>query len=207
MKRFALLAFCAIGMAQADIVPMLVGTGGVNCGVQSGVWGCDYSYTAQLHDSAMLTADQQEHDEYFTIYDFNGYISGSAVAPGPGLWTVSEQNVGVTPSRILMGADDDPAIANVTFEYVGAADVAGGSSLGTFTLRSRFGPDVTGSHFTSQATHRIVSPNSPSWIQNIGHVDVPVPFRSDVEPIPEPMSMALIGSGLAGIGLFRRVRK
>ena len=154
--------------AQADIVLMLVGSGGVNRCVQSGVWGCDYSYTAQLHDRAMLTADQSKHDEYFTIYDFNGYIAGSAVARGSNLWDISEQDTNITPSHIALGADDDPLIANVAFTYVGTADVAGGSELGTFILRSRFGPDVTGSHFTSQATHRIVSPNSPSWIQNIG---------------------------------------
>ena len=207
MKKLALLAFCAIGMAQADIVPMLVGTGGVGCGIESGVWGCNYSYTATLHDRAMLTADQSEHDEYFTIYDFNGYIAGSAAAPGVGLWMISEQVSGVTPSKIALGADDDAAIMNITFTYVGGADVPGGSELGTFTLRSQYGPAVTGSHFTSQATHRIVSPNAPSWIQNVGHVDVPVPFRSDVEPVPEPMTMGLIGSGLVGLGLFRRFRQ
>lgn len=202
MKRLALLAFCAIGMAQADIIPMLVGSGGVNCGVQGGVWGCDYSYTASLHDDAMLTADQSEHDEYFTLYDFNGYIGGSAAAPGSGLWTISEQNSGVTPSDIRGENFDDPSVVNVTFTYIGNADVAGGSDLGTFTLRSQYGPAVKTGRFTSQATHT----NSPLWVQNTGHVDVPVPFRSDVEPIPEPMTMALIGSGLAGLGLFRRFR-
>lgn len=206
MKKLVLLGFCAIGLAQADIIPMLVGSGGVNCGVQGGTWGCDYSYTAQLHDDSQLTATQSDHEEYFTIYDFNGYIGDSAVAPGVNLWVVTAQNVGVTPSHINMTADDDPNVVNVTFTYVGNANVAGGSELGTFTLRSQFGPAVTTGHFASQATHAILSPNSPTWIQNVGHVDVPVPFRSDVEPIPEPMTMALIGSGLAGLGLFRRVR-
>src|SRR5688572_16916126 len=179
MKKFALLAFCAIGMAQADIIPMLVGSGGVNCGVQGGVWVCDYSYTARLHADAMLTADQTEHDEYFTIYDFNGYIAGSATPPGPSLWSVSEQALGITPSHIDMGAADLPG-TNITFMYVGAADVAGGSNLGTFTLRSQFGPGIVPGFFSSQATHEIVTPNAPSWIQNVGHVDLPSPFRSDV---------------------------
>jgi hypothetical protein len=206
MKKFALLAFCAVGMAQADIIPMLVGSGGVNCGVQGGVWGCDYSYTARLHDDAMLTADQTEHDEYFTIYDFNGYILGSAAAPGVGLWTVSEQASGITPSHINMGAEDDP-VMNITFTYVGGADVAGGTNLGTFMLRSIYGPGVVASHFSSQATHEIVTPNAPSWVQNVGHVDVPSPLGQDVPEIPEPVTMALIGSGLAGLGLFRRFRQ
>jgi hypothetical protein len=206
MKKLALLAFCAIGMARADIIPMLVGSGGVNCGVQGGVWGCDYSYTASLHGDAVLTADQTSHDEYFTIFDFNGYLAGSAAAPGAGLWVVTEQAIGVTPSHIDLVAEDDPAIMNITFKYVGGVDVAGGSSLGTFVLRSQFGPAVTNSHFASQATHAIVTPNAEAWVQNVGQVDVPVPFRSD-NPIPEPLTTALIGSGLAGLGLFRRFRQ
>lgn len=207
MKKLVLLGFCAFGLAQADVIPMLMGSGGVNCGIQGGTWGCDYSYTAQLHGESQLTATQSDHEEYFTLYDFNGYIADSAIVPGVGLWLVSTSNVGLTPSDIRGENFDDASVVNVTFTYVGNSDVAAGSDLGTFTLRSQFGPAVRAGRFASQATYAgVLSPNSPTWVQNTGHVDVPVPFRSDVEPIPEPMTMALIGSGLAGLGLFRRVR-
>lgn len=37
--------------------------------------------------------------------------------------------------------------------------------------------------------------------------DLTVNVRSDVEPAPEPASLALLGSGLAAFGLFRRRRR
>ena len=62
---------------------------------------------------------------------------------------------------------------------------------------------VPSRRFTLQATDPLPRPDLPGWI---GHVGVPVPFRSDVEPIAEPLTIALIGTGLTSIGLYRRSR-
>jgi hypothetical protein len=198
MKKFVLLAFCAIGMAQADIIPMLV-SNGVNCGITGGTYQCEYNYEAQLHDDARLLGDQAEHVEYFTIYDFNGYIGGTA--SGPSGWTPSSANLGLTEWEPAGDAPfDDPSVANVTFRYTGSG-VAAGSNLGNFTISSTIGPEVIWGRFSSQATHT----NSDRFVRNTGWVQIPVPGGGDTT-IPEPMTMGLIGSGLAGLGLFRRFR-
>lgn len=200
MKHLLLFAIAALGVAEASVIPILVGSGGVNCGVQSGVWGCDYNYTAKLHDNARLTANQSGHEEYFTFYDFNGIVSASVANASD--WSITIQPTGITPSNINASSFDLDDVQNVTFKYIGGVDVAAGSSLGMFLVRSTFGPAVTWGRFSSQATQT----NGELFVQNTGNVQIAVPYRSDFEPVPEPMTMALFGSGLIGLGLFKRIR-
>jgi hypothetical protein len=202
MKRLLLLALASFTLAQADIIPMIVGTGGTNCAAGSAGWTCDYNYTATVHDEAMLTARRDDHREFFTIYDFNGF-EGTVMSPTGWMWVPG----GLDPSLIDTSTIDNPFIPNITWEFTGGPNVPGGTVISGFMARSFNGPSIVQGYFSSQASHATVSPG-PTWVQNVGHVDVPNPLATPGETaIPEPMSMALIGSGFMAIGLLRKFRK
>lgn len=193
MKKLLLMTVLAVGAANADIIPNL--TGLVTCGFEGGQNVCTYSYTATLHNETKLTAAKDE-DEFFTIYDFAGFISASA----PTGWLFSTTASGRTPDMIAIGAKDDPAIENLTFTYVGATDIAGGTAISGFDAKSRFGPATVADWYSSQAHKQGDTPGS--IVQNVGQVQVPLPGQDEPGDVPEPMSMALLGGGLAALGLL-----
>src|SRR5580658_5186052 len=82
---------------------------------------------------------------FFTIYDFAGYIAGSAKLP-PG-WKVIVQTSGYTPST--QRPTDSAKLPNLTFYYAGP-DITGPADLGNFSVGSSFG-DSSGGVFSFQA--------------------------------------------------------
>src|SRR5687768_16081334 len=97
MRKFLLISALAVGTVYADIIPELVSIS--PCGS-----GCNtYSYEVSLNDRTMVTAEDDPAD-YFTIYDFAGYITGSIAAPTG--WVGSAQGQGLTPSPITVPGGD-----------------------------------------------------------------------------------------------------
>src|SRR5580704_10381685 len=141
-KLFAGLAllggFClAVPTARAGLIPTLV-TVFPN---QDGTFRWTYAVT--------VTSDVNvTKGDYFTIYDFAGGISGSDVEPAN--WSLSIQNLGITPSQT--NPNDDPNIPNYTWTFTGDTPVSGQIGLGNFSIVSKFGSPAD-SDFTS-ATHR-----------------------------------------------------
>ena len=108
------LAFA--GLATAAVTPALVATPAPE--------GKDYRWTYEI------SVDSLEHlvaakstpchaaktcGSFFTIYDFVGYVPGSATAP-PG-WKVQVAFTGLTNRTQI--PTDSPSIVNLTFVYVG----------------------------------------------------------------------------------------
>lgn len=134
---------------------------------------------------------------YFTIYDFAGYVPGGESAPAG--WTLTTSNTGMTDSRL--NPDDDPNIVNLTWTYTGAT-TDGQTGVGNFWAYSTSGQGVEDS-FTA-VTRRISDGLQDA---NITTTTVPTGGNTPPPPVPEPATLLLAGLGLPAIGLGRVFRR
>lgn len=202
MMKLLLFGVLAVFAASAAVIPALdVSSAGTVVSVDpvTGETTYSYMYSVTLNPSARLTGSDPDN-EFFTIYDFTGFDSIASIQP-PGGWSVSLMGTGVTPDGITVPVDD-PALDNLVFRYQGAATTSGAAWL--FDIHTTVGPFTTRSYFSSKSTNAVLD---GTYVRNWGEVLVPSPTGSGEPPIPEPLTMGLIGSGLAGMGLLRRFRQ
>jgi hypothetical protein len=85
---------------------------------------------------------------FFTIYDFNGYVPGSLLAPSD--WAGQVQLTGLTNST--QNPTDNTSIENLTFVYTGPPNLAPGPFKETgFSAISTYGMENPGGTYTYQA--------------------------------------------------------
>jgi hypothetical protein len=185
----ALIAGTAV---KADIIPVF------NAATPSAN-GCEFSYNVEIPANSRVNTG-----DYFTIYDFNGYVAGSEFAPAD--WDISVQFTGIdVPSQA--GITDSGSIENLTFTYVGAATIFGPVSpvggVGAFGAESIM-CEVQSSGQYAGSSHK----------QNPGHPDDNTlqgnqGFLVTPAAIPEASSLMLLVPGLAPLGIMlrRRMRK
>jgi hypothetical protein len=175
-------AFVVPTPARAGLVPIQV-----SVIPESGMYR--FTYAIVLPTDAVLRPG-----DYFTIYNFDGYVPGTEMASGSiysADWTFSSSGVGPTPPGVL--PEDDPAIPNLSWTYTGAEinldSSLGSVGLGNFWALSIY-PDTTQSWFTA-------STGSVSGVtdSNITPTTVPVP-TAPPPAVPEPGTLVLAGLGL-----------
>jgi hypothetical protein len=170
-----------------------------------------YLYTADLTDATRLDnvnngPDQNtgggddDSPQFFTIFDFAGYVPGTAraEAPNTALWTVSIQNTGDCGYMQACGPGvDDAGVTNITFTWNGLGGIQNGATnLGVFSADSTI--NVTREDFYQGQTTK----TSPGTTQegditgNVGTTTVPGAV------IPEPTSMGLMGLGIGSLAIF-----
>ena len=185
MRRSLSVVFVLFGMslateAQAGLLHVTV-----NVAPEDGLHRWTYALT--LPTETMLKAG-----DYFTIYDFAGYQTGSAVSPS--IWSFSTATTGPVPPGTL--PSDNPALPNLTWTYTGPTITTGASDLGPFSALSTYEASTDGP-FTAR-THR-TSDGLPD--ANITTTTVPVPVGPQV---PEPGTLLLAAFGLPLVGFARR---
>jgi hypothetical protein len=159
--------------ARADIIPTLSSTTPN---------GSNFTWNY----SSNVTIDQQVNPgDFFTIYDFGNFVSGSNSQPLG--WTFSSALTGLNPS--LVTPVDKPTLLNLTWTYNGQGSLVGPQGLGTFAIVTNTNQLSTGD-FASKAT-RSTGPNAGTEIDNVGTVSVPVPEMSALLPI-----LSVCGAGL-----------
>ncbi|HLV81343.1 MAG TPA: hypothetical protein VKT32_13745 [Chthonomonadaceae bacterium] len=189
--RIAILCGIALlslgtGNARGDVIPQLTSV------TTSTINPADYTFT---YETDVTNTETVQTGDFFTLYDFNGYVSGTAFAPSG--WTLSVQNTGITPTGVT--PVDDPNIVNLTWTYSGATQGPGPLNLGNFGADSIYG-QTQAMWFTGLA-HKYDpghgDNNTP--VANVGQDGGPA-------PVPEPPAVAML-AGTLSMGLtWRRLR-
>jgi hypothetical protein len=172
----------AAGPAKAGLLPVTV-----TITPEAGNFRFTYAIVLPT-DSQLRTGD------YFTIYDFAGFVDGTNAQPDG--WKFSSANVGPTPA--FLAPDDSPLVPNLTWTYSGPMMDGTKAGLGNFWAVSLYGT-TTDSMFTA-LTHRT---SDGKFDSNITPTTVPVPAPPP-PGVPEPATLALAGLGLPLLALARR---
>jgi hypothetical protein len=129
---------------------------------------------------------------YFTIYDFEGYIPGGEAQPTD--WVFSASKVGPTPDRLK--PIDNQDTWNLSWKYTGDTIPTGQLGLGNFWAISSLSEEKSSS-FTA-TTNR-----TSDGLRDNNITDTVTPVGTTTPPpgVPEPGTLALAALGLPMIGL------
>lgn len=127
----ASVALFSASAAMADILPDTTSVTGPVAGVYT------YSYAMGLRTPETLTTN-----DFFTIYDFNGFTGVGDVSAPLG-WTFASSAFGKTPA---LTNPTDSSLPNITFTWTGGT-VNSPSALGTFSLKSTVASVVKGTQY------------------------------------------------------------
>ena len=216
MKKLALVAIAVLmisAFASAEsIIPSLKSI------TPDGPGMYKWTYQVILTTSDILETSNPGADalQYFTIYDFAGYVAGSASFTSDGStsasdWKFSSLNTGLTTdgdggiaSNLIPGTPDSATTPNLSWEYVGAGisgsagpnfDGGGNTILGFFSADSVYNGTTRG-NYTGATFALDTFTNTYVFADNTGSVLV---------PLPEPSSILLLGGGLASLaGVIRK---
>ncbi len=146
-----------------------------------------FDYSVSLSNDERIDASGTGNTAFFTIYDFQGYVANSIVAPAN--WTPTVQYVGITPVGVTV--PDDPAVVNLTFTYSGPSTIDGtGQTFTGFSADSIYSLVNSNAYFSQQSTKNA---GAAAGGRDAGFG----PESAPMSGVPEPSTLTLLGAGLA----------
>jgi hypothetical protein len=140
--------------------------------------GNNYRYTYGV----MLTSNSQLiKGDQFVIYDFNGFIDGSAMQPAA--FSFATAKVGGNAGRTV--PNDNPEMPNLVWTYTGDTPLIGQIGLGNFTALSTQPAASVTTDFVSKT--QVEDPNGDIRDEdNITHTKAPSGTDKQPDPVVEP---------------------
>ncbi len=189
-RIFAAAVFLSLGGATADAGFIMNFNG-----VAAAPGGLRFTYEGSVSDDIRIEGSGANQG-FVTIYDFAGYVDGSALAPAD--WTFASAPIGKTPP--LIAPQDNPITENLTWTYTGAAPIGSGLGGGTINLGVFSAvSSLSGLRLDDYSTQATSDVN-----------DQAVRFASQTvvpSAVPEPSVVVLTGAAaLLGLGFPRRKR-
>jgi hypothetical protein len=191
------LVFSVANVAKADIITVnAVGSPTFTA------TGSSWTYQATLTTNEELVPGQTE---FFTVYGFDFGTDTAAFTGTPTLFLGSSFSSAITPTSttltpamfvtIPQPVCSTPGCYNIRFTYNGSNTIMTTTTpiiLGDFTLMSSLKGETPNGFYDGQAMNEQMQ----TLNGNSGQVGVP-------SGAPEPMTLGLLGGGLAALGVMR----